>query len=90
MECPAPIDHFDELLQNETLLNNIARCKFLKPTPIQKYSIPTVLQNRDLMACAQTGSGKTGAFLIPTIEMLLLGGHQPNQRRGVVVRSIIP
>lgn len=82
MECPAPIDHFDELLQNETLLNNIARCKFLKPTPIQKYSIPTVLQNRDLMACAQTGSGKTGAFLIPTIEMLLLGGHQPNQRRG--------
>jgi len=82
MECPAPIDHFDELLQNETVLNNIIRCKFIKPTPIQKYSIPTVLQNRDLMACAQTGSGKTGAFLIPTIEMLLLGGHDQGQRRG--------
>jgi len=82
MECPAPIDHFDELLQSESLLNNITRCKFIKPTPIQKYSIPTVLQDRDLMACAQTGSGKTGAFLVPTIEMLLLGNHQQQQRRG--------
>jgi len=79
MDCPAPIDQFDELLTSETLLENIGRCKFLKPTPIQKYSIPTVLQNRDLMACAQTGSGKTGAFLIPTVEMLLINDG-PNQQ----------
>lgn len=70
VECPAPIDAFGELLSNETLLENIGLCKFATPTPIQKYSIPTVLANRDLMACAQTGSGKTGAFLIPTVEML--------------------
>jgi len=70
LDCPAGIDSFDELLVTPALLNNIDLCKFQTPTPIQKFSIPTVLANRDLMACAQTGSGKTAAFLIPIIEAL--------------------
>lgn len=84
VDCPAPIDSFDELLAGSTLLQNIGLCKFANPTPIQKYSIPTVLANRDLMACAQTGSGKTGAFLIPSIEMLLRDNNNqaPSSRQG--------
>lgn len=82
VDCPAPIEAFDELLQCEVLLDNILRCKFLTPTPIQKYSIPTVLRDRDLMACAQTGSGKTGAFLIPTVERLLIGGGDRERTTG--------
>jgi len=78
VDCPAAIEAFDELLVSEALLNNITLCKFASPTPIQKYSIPTVLADRDLMACAQTGSGKTAAFLIPVVETLCRRG--PDER----------
>ncbi|CAD7924447.1 unnamed protein product [Amoebophrya sp. A25] len=47
------------------LADNIWRCHYVKPTPVQKYAIPTGLKNFDMMVCAQTGSGKTAAFLIP-------------------------
>jgi len=63
------IQEFDAL--HPRLTENIKKCNFNKPTPIQKHSVPTVLNDRDLMACAQTGSGKTAAFLIPTVQCLL-------------------
>lgn len=44
---------------SEILMENIKKCKFTKPTPIQKYTIPIILSDNDLMAAAQTGSGKT-------------------------------
>jgi probable ATP-dependent RNA helicase DDX4 len=44
---------------NAILMENIKKCKFMKPTPIQKYTIPIILSGKDLMAAAQTGSGKT-------------------------------
>eukprot|EP01083_Nonionella_stella_P035857 97787_1 len=69
-EVPTAIANFDESNLCSVLMNNIALCKYTTPTPIQKYSIPCVCQNRDLMACAQTGSGKTAAFLLPIIHNL--------------------
>src|SRR5689334_5923078 len=54
----------------DLLKRNIVDAGFQSPTPVQKHSIPIVLQGRDLMACAQTGSGKTGAYLFPIITDL--------------------
>ena len=53
------VGSFDDTGLLPTFLKNVRRAGYLKPTPIQKYAIPAVLAGRDLMGCAQTGSGKT-------------------------------
>jgi ATP-dependent RNA helicase RhlE len=53
------------------LLRGIRELGFIRPTPIQLEAIPPALQGRDLLACAQTGSGKTAAFLLPILHRLI-------------------
>ena len=65
---PPPISSFQDLDLGNALNTNIKRCKYTKPTPVQRYAIPISLAGRDLMACAQTGSGKTAAFMFPIIS----------------------
>eukprot|EP00931_Biecheleriopsis_adriatica_P032488 TRINITY_DN18959_c0_g1_i1.p1 TRINITY_DN18959_c0_g1~~TRINITY_DN18959_c0_g1_i1.p1 ORF type:complete len:887 (+),score=213.07 TRINITY_DN18959_c0_g1_i1:38-2698(+) len=59
----------------EQLENNIRRCRFIKPTPVQKYAIPIGLAGRDVMCCAQTGSGKTAAYLVPMLASMIKGAR---------------
>lgn len=74
---PEPIDSFQIEMLGEELMRTTNLCGYSKPTPVQKYSIPIGISNRDLMACAQTGSGKTAGFLFPTlISLLRRGGPQ--------------
>lgn len=73
--APKQINTFESAGLNKFVLDNIAKSKYTRPTPIQKVAIPTILAGRDLMACAQTGSGKTAAFLLPIINKLL---EEPN------------
>ncbi|CAO3626347.1 unnamed protein product [Cunninghamella blakesleeana] len=61
---------FDEANLHPVVKENIRLAKYTKPTPVQQYSIPIVTEGKDLMACAQTGSGKTAAFLIPALSAL--------------------
>lgn len=68
---PKSVASFDEIDLDESLKRNIERCKYENPTPIQKYAIPIAIAGRDLMACAQTGSGKTAAFCFPIISRIL-------------------
>lgn len=56
---PSAIKNFNEAGLYEKFLENVRKAQYEKPTPVQKYSIPIVMAGRDLMACAQTGSGKT-------------------------------
>ncbi|KAI3775459.1 hypothetical protein L1987_50035 [Smallanthus sonchifolius] len=67
-DVPAPVNTFAEIDLGDVLNDNIKNiCKYVKPTPIQRHAIPVALAGRDLMACAQTGSGKTAAFCFPII-----------------------
>ncbi|XP_025748251.1 probable ATP-dependent RNA helicase DDX4 isoform X5 [Callorhinus ursinus] len=73
-DAPPAILTFEEANLCQTLNNNIAKAGYTKLTPVQKYSIPIILAGRDLMACAQTGSGKTAAFLLPILAHLMRVG----------------
>uniref|UniRef100_A0A8C3C5E1 RNA helicase n=1 Tax=Cairina moschata TaxID=8855 RepID=A0A8C3C5E1_CAIMO len=74
LDPPAPLMSFEEASLCQTLNKNIARAGYSKLTPVQKYSIPIILAGRDLMACAQTGSGKTAAFLLPIVAQMMRDG----------------
>jgi ATP-dependent RNA helicase DDX3X len=69
--CVKPIQTFKELHLPKALEDNIKLCGYDNPTPVQKYTIPIALAEMDIMACAQTGSGKTASFLLPVICKLL-------------------
>jgi ATP-dependent RNA helicase RhlE len=62
---------FPELSLHPRLLENVAALGFTRPTPIQAAAIPPALVGEDLLACAETGSGKTAAFLLPILHKLL-------------------
>ena len=70
-------NHFHALGLSEALLRDLAAAGFTSPTPIQAQAIPPALAGRDVIGCAQTGTGKTAAFVIPMIERLtdLPKGH---------------
>jgi superfamily II DNA/RNA helicase len=61
---------FDELDLNPELLESIEYMGFRETTPIQEKAIPVILSGRDLIACAQTGTGKTAAFLLPIMNFI--------------------
>ena len=77
-DIPDPLDSYAEESIGEDLFRNTQLCGYNKPTPVQKYSVPIGSAGRDLMACAQTGSGKTAGFLFPIImAMIRTGGSEP-------------
>ena len=82
-DCPEPVEEYTIDTIGEDLMRNTQLCGYARPTPVQKYSIPIGLADKDLMACAQTGSGKTAGFLFPIIlSMLRRGGSPPPENAG--------
>eukprot|EP00033_Pygsuia_biforma_P000753 GCRY01000879.1.p1 GENE.GCRY01000879.1~~GCRY01000879.1.p1 ORF type:complete len:727 (+),score=167.01 GCRY01000879.1:119-2299(+) len=73
---PEPISLFAAADMGPVLQNNIALAHYANPFPVQRYSIPVILDGHCLMACAQTGSGKTAAFLFPIITQILNNGRR--------------
>lgn len=69
---------FEDVKLTEIIRSNIALARYDKPTPVQKYAIPIILARRDVMACAQTGSGKTAAFLVPILNQIFERGPVVN------------
>ncbi len=76
---------FDELLTNDDLLDALYDMHFDECTPIQELAIPPVLEGRDLLAVAQTGTGKTAAYLLPVIERLVNDNYPQDNVNCVVM-----
>ena len=91
-DAPEPIDTYSVETIGEDLYRNTQLCGYSRPTPVQKYSVPIGTAGRDLMACAQTGSGKTAGFLFPIIMSMIKNGGKPppdNARRRVYPEALI-
>src|SRR5689334_10594639 len=73
---------FDELGLSGAALSAIRDAGYQHPTPIQAEAIPLILKGRDVMGLAQTGTGKTAAFTLPIVDMLLDG---PRRTRALVL-----
>ena len=76
---------FDELDINDDLLDALDIMNFVECTPVQERAIPLVLEGRDLLASAQTGTGKTAAYLLPVLELLSRGGSPENKVNALVL-----
>ncbi len=77
---------FSQFALHERLLKAVAELNFTEPTPVQQAAIPPALEGRDLRVTAQTGSGKTAAFLLPLLNRLL---GDANAKQRTDVRSLI-
>jgi ATP-dependent RNA helicase RhlE len=80
---------FATLNLSESLLSAVRDAGYHAATPIQSVAIPHVLAGRDLLGCAQTGTGKTAAFALPTIQRLS-GGKSPPARRAIRALVLAP
>ncbi|MBG7006005.1 DEAD/DEAH box helicase [Pseudomonas aeruginosa] len=72
---------FSSLGLSEALARAVEAAGYSQPTPVQQRAIPAVLQGRDLMVAAQTGTGKTGGFALPVLERLFPTGHPDREHR---------
>ena len=81
-DVKSKVSSFESAKLHPILMKNIMKSEYQMPTPVQKHAIPNIMSSRDIMACAQTGSGKTAAFLIPVIHLLLEQGVEAKQVAG--------
>ncbi|KAI7244699.1 DEAD/DEAH box RNA helicase [Hortaea werneckii] len=65
------IESFEDAGLHPVVLENIKLARYAEPTPIQSYCIPPILEGKDVVAVAQTGSGKTAAYMIPVLSRLM-------------------
>ncbi len=75
---------FDELDLEDEILDGLYDMNFQEMTPVQEATIPIILEGRDIIGCAQTGTGKTAAYTLPLLNRLLIDGNEDN-----VVKSLI-
>ena len=88
MSLPDPNMDFKTLGLSDELLDGLTAMNIAKPTPIQEQAIPAALDGRDLIACAQTGTGKTAAFLLPLIDVII--SYRPKVEGSIRALIVVP
>ena len=81
---------FQELKLIPSLLEAVRCCGYQEPTPIQRETIPPVLAGRDVLGCAQTGTGKTAAFALPILQRLFQEGKPKAAKRPIRALILTP
>ena len=76
---------FDELHLEQSLMDGLDAMNFQEMTPVQAATIPLIMERKDMIACAQTGTGKTAAYLLPVINELSKGGYPADAINAVVM-----
>ena len=76
---------FDELSLCDELMDGLRAMNFKEATPVQEQTIPVILEKRDVIACAQTGTGKTAAFLLPLLNNLRTEAHDENALNAIIM-----
>src|SRR6516165_10464607 len=76
---------FSELGLSPELLRAVSEAGYISPTPIQQQAIPLVISGRDVLGCAQTGTGKTASFALPMIDKLTAGRARARMPRSLIL-----
>ncbi|MDR2970025.1 MAG: DEAD/DEAH box helicase [Tannerellaceae bacterium] len=76
---------FDELKLEDNVLDGLEAMNFRETTPVQELTIPVILEGKDIIACAQTGTGKTAAYVLPVINELSKGAHPDSHVNAVIM-----
>ncbi len=77
--------YFDELPLEDEILDALWDMHFDECTPVQAETIPVILEGRDVISCAQTGTGKTAAYILPLLNNLLTDNHDPNAVNAIIM-----
>ena len=76
---------FDELDLEDEILDGLYDMNFHEMTPVQEKTIPVILEGRDIIGCAQTGTGKTAAYTLPLLNRLLIEGNEDNVVKALII-----
>lgn len=76
---------FDELDLEDAVLDGLYDMNFDEATPVQELTIPVILEGKDIIACAQTGTGKTAAYVLPVINELSKGNHPTDSVNAIIM-----
>ena len=77
--------YFDELALSDEVLDALWDMHFDECTPVQEKAIPVILEGRDVIACAQTGTGKTAAYILPLLTNLAYDNHDPDKLNAIIM-----
>src|SRR5919106_2380523 len=76
---------FSDLGLSPDVIRAVADAGYVTPTPIQQQAIPVVLMGRDVLGCAQTGTGKTAGFVLPMLDILSAGRARARMPRSLII-----